>query len=112
MLDATRERRPPHFHVAVFPEAYLRYVRRVAGPRAPKLAGAAGTGAIQVAAAQVPDRTGTAPGQYEVNRGDSLWTIARRFNTTVAQLKEINNLRSSRIAAGQVISVPPAGGAP
>lgn len=26
VLDATRERRPPHYHVAVFPTAYERYV--------------------------------------------------------------------------------------
>ncbi len=26
VLDATRERRPPHYHVAVFPEAYRKHV--------------------------------------------------------------------------------------
>lgn len=29
LLDATRERRPPHYHVAVFPAAYRAYVDRV-----------------------------------------------------------------------------------
>lgn len=27
VLDVTRERRPPHYHIAVFPEAYMEYVR-------------------------------------------------------------------------------------
>jgi hypothetical protein len=28
LIDATRERHPPHYHVAVFPEAYLAYATR------------------------------------------------------------------------------------
>jgi hypothetical protein len=36
VLDATRERNPPHYHVAVFPDAYRAYVERLvadsAGP--------------------------------------------------------------------------------
>lgn len=34
VLDVTRERRPPHYHVALFPEAYLSYVDRLIGPEA------------------------------------------------------------------------------
>lgn len=30
VLDATKERRPPHYHVAVFPELYEAYVERIA----------------------------------------------------------------------------------
>ena len=29
LLDVTRERNPPHYHVAVFPEAYMAYVERM-----------------------------------------------------------------------------------
>lgn len=43
VLDATRERRPPHYHVAVFPEKYSAYVQRLLerddrGSHAPRLA--------------------------------------------------------------------------
>ncbi|HYJ79340.1 MAG TPA: DUF5715 family protein [Longimicrobiaceae bacterium] len=31
LLDVTRESRPPHYHVAVFPDAYAAYVARVGG---------------------------------------------------------------------------------
>jgi len=31
LLEAGRERRPPHYHVALFPEAYTKHVARVAG---------------------------------------------------------------------------------
>jgi hypothetical protein len=31
VLDATLERRPPHYHVAVFPDDYVAYVSRITG---------------------------------------------------------------------------------
>jgi hypothetical protein len=115
VLDATRERRPPHFHVALFPEAYMRYVNGL-GARATRLASSsrpAPNPGAAAAEAELPESAAVAQlEKYEVNRGDSLWTIARRYNTTVAELKELNRLRSSRIAAGQVITVPVAGGTP
>jgi len=115
VLEATRERRPPHFHVALFPDAYLRYLNRVAGAKPVQLARNEAVPAAAAASGPLErpvSGTGAEPERYEVNRGDSLWAIARRYNTTVAQLKELNNLRSSRIAAGQVISVPSAGNSP
>ena len=42
---------------------------------------------------------------YTVKKGDSLWLIARRFNTDVETLKRINNLKSSDIAVGQTINL-------
>jgi hypothetical protein len=33
LAEATRERRPPHYHVAVFPAAYERFVESVTGAR-------------------------------------------------------------------------------
>jgi len=101
VLDATRERTPPHYHVALFPDPYLRYVDRLAGSAAPRVASAEAD-----AAAPSSDASESEIRNYLVNRGDSLWSIARRHGTSVAELKALNNLSSSRIAAGQVISVP------
>ena len=42
---------------------------------------------------------------YRVKRGDSLWLIAQRFNTTVAQIKALNQIQSNFLQAGQMISV-------
>lgn len=42
---------------------------------------------------------------YTVKQGDSLWVIARKFNTDVETLKRINKLRSSNIVVGQTIKV-------
>jgi LysM repeat protein len=149
VLDATRENRPPHYHIALFPEPYTRYVAAIAGREAVQLASATKpapkpaeparpaptqvAAAAQVASAEIDDiadlqaqldaalgpsdatQTATANvaatsepaiATYEVNRGDSLWSIARRHNTTVDTLKSLNSLRDSRIVAGQTIAVP------
>ena len=42
---------------------------------------------------------------YEVKKGDTLGRIARRYGTTVRQLKRWNNLRSDRIYVGQRLIV-------
>lgn len=44
-------------------------------------------------------------GTYTVKPGDTLWEIARMFNMTVDQLKEMNNLTSNVISIGQVLNV-------
>jgi membrane-bound lytic murein transglycosylase D len=43
--------------------------------------------------------------QYQVKRGDSLWLIAKRFNTTVARIKALNGIHSNLLHSGQVITI-------
>ena len=40
---------------------------------------------------------------YTVQKGDSLWSIAKKFNTTVNTLKNINNLTSNALSIGQIL---------
>jgi len=42
---------------------------------------------------------------YKVRRGDSLWIIAKRFNTTISELKRLNG-RKIKLRPGQRIKVP------
>ena len=44
--------------------------------------------------------------EYRVRSGDSLWSIAQRHGTSIAELRSANDLRSSRIYAGQMLTVP------
>lgn len=44
--------------------------------------------------------------QYTIRSGDSVSTIARRFNITPAELKSINHMTSDRLQAGKTLLVP------
>lgn len=85
VIEATEEHSPPHFHVAVFPTPYTRYVQGK-GPAA-KLAASGGA-------------------SYRVRTGDSLWRIARRHDVSVERLKAANGLRSSSLKVGQRLVIP------
>jgi membrane-bound lytic murein transglycosylase D len=43
--------------------------------------------------------------KYKVKQGDSLWLMARHFDTTISEIKGINNLRSNRLSVGQIIEI-------
>lgn len=43
---------------------------------------------------------------YIVKKGDSLWSIARAYNTTVDELKKLNNLSTNLLSVGQILKIP------
>jgi LysM repeat protein len=83
VLDVTRERNPPHYHVAVFTEDYASYVAGVD-------AGGQGSSARE----------------YVVRKGDSLYTIASANGTNIQSLRAANNLRGDLIRVGQKLQIP------
>lgn len=86
VLEVSLERRPPHYHVALFPQQYAAYVERITRASAQQYVAGGG--------------------RYRVRAGDSLWEIARRHETTVTRLRSANNLNGSRIYPGQVLTLP------
>lgn len=43
---------------------------------------------------------------YTVQKGDTLYSIAKRFNTTVDKLKELNNLKSNLLSINDELLIP------
>jgi hypothetical protein len=90
-LEATLEHYPPHFHVAIFPDAYVQYVAAITKrPTEHVLADAAKSRS------------------HTVRRGDTLWSIAHEYDTSTKALRRANDLHSSTIHPGQVIIIPKA----
>ena len=57
----------------------------------------------------IPKETETPPGEantYTVKSGDTLYSIARQFNTTINELMTLNNLTTSVLSIGQTLRVP------
>ncbi|MEX2529007.1 MAG: DUF5715 family protein [Gemmatimonadota bacterium] len=128
VVEAIRERRPPHYHLAIYPQPYARYVAQMTGST--RLAEASETngtdGGTNARGAEAPsamavtmasatsagaDPDGQAPHPWEVIRyrvrsGESLWTIARTHGVTVESLQGANGLRGSRIVPGQLLEIP------
>jgi LysM repeat protein len=81
VIDVTRERNPPHYHVAVFTQTYEQYV------------------------ASLSSEPGAA-GEYTVRRGDTLSGIAKHHGVTVVQLRSANGMKGDMLQVGQKLQIP------
>jgi hypothetical protein len=96
LLDATREHRPPHYHVAVFPRPYLAYLQT----RDPQ--------AVASFAAAVEPRTSATDGGivHVVVRGDTLWSLGTRYGVPLARIRAENGIRGDTLVVGQRLLIP------
>lgn len=107
VIDGTEEKSPPHFHVVVFPAAYDAYVatlqKQSAGATGTTAAAAPkSTAAPRVALATVA-RMPAPTTKYRVRKGDSLWSIAKRHDTSVATIQKLNPSAARKIVPGQTL---------
>ena len=59
----------------------------------------------------LPKTTNTSPQErilteYKVGKNETLYAISRRFNTTVEDIKKMNNLTSDTLKDGQLLKIP------
>ena len=57
----------------------------------------------------IPGSSGTNPNNmfmYTVKKGDSLYSIAQKYNTTVDAIKNLNYLKSDSLSIGQQLRIP------
>ena len=58
---------------------------------------------------KIPNKSGVNPNNmfmYTVKSGDSLYSIARKYNTTVQDIIDLNYLKSNNLSVGQVLRIP------
>ncbi len=79
-----------------------------------RVARAIADGVLAFFRAHPPQRIDTSPTTlaslvHRVQRGDTLWTLSRRYGTTVARIRELNGLQpSEELRVGQKLVVPSA----
>ena len=58
---------------------------------------------------KIPDKNGINPNNmfmYTVQKGDTLYNIAKKYNTTVSKIIDLNYLKSPNLSIGQVLRIP------
>ena len=57
----------------------------------------------------IPNKSGNNPSNtitYKVQKGDSLYSISKKYNTTVNEIIELNNLKNNNLSIGQTLVIP------
>jgi LysM repeat protein len=95
VLEAIEERRPPHYHIALYPRPYVEYLAQRTGE----------TRLVENVTQGDPEFE-LQWNTHRVAGGETLTAIARRYDTTVNRLRAENGIQGSRILVGQQLRVP------
>ncbi len=122
ILEATKERFPAHYHVALFPESFSSYLLAIDGGRElPPIQTAALSGPpVDSIAESAPSpgsvrsgnetaaalRSAVRSAIHRVRRGETLFQIASRYGLSADSLRRANGLRGSRLLSGQRLRIP------
>ncbi len=110
VLEATRERWPAHYHVALFPEPFNRWVLaqiETDEPEPTMMLASLPTPLPESDRAEAQQTAPTAKSRtYRVRSGDTLFRIAERHGTTISALKSTNRLRGTQVQRGQLLRIP------
>ena len=98
LVEATREKRPPHFHlVAMTHNLSTRQISQLGKHSTLKK--------NKRKKAHKTHRHNRYK-KYRVRKGDSIWKLARKWRVSEQSIKRLNHLHSSRIDYGQILLVP------
>ena len=116
LVEATREYRPPHFHVVIIPHRLNQgVINRLRGGKQ------SAARRVQSASKSRNDRrrvkrrskrsTEGKPKKYrrtryKVKRGDSLWGLSRRWGVSQKSIMSANHLSSKQLDRGQLLVIP------
>ena len=113
VIEATEERHPPHFHVAVLRPSPVgtQIIASAASALSNKPPARVATSEGEVSPPSqpkpAPDSAKAGSGStYTVRAGDNLWTIARKHGTTTKTIQELNDLGTTRLRVGQQLKLP------
>jgi LysM repeat protein len=113
VIEATEERHPVHFHVAVLQRGSFAPATSVAANAAPVASSPAapasvattdssgGTVELPAKPTVQPEKSASKTTTYVVKKGDNLSGIAKRFGMTVSRLRSLNGLKGSMLQPGQ-----------
>lgn len=104
VLEATREKHPPHYHVTLFPKPYMRYLG--ADDDRPVQVARSTSGTSKSSSKSKVSVASSRGKKYRVGRGDTLWAIAKKHGVSVTTIKKANGIRSTRLKPGQTLSIP------
>jgi membrane-bound lytic murein transglycosylase D len=91
--------------IYAFNPGYNRWSTDPAGPHRLVMP-VASADAFRAALAEVPEDDRVRWKRHKVKSGEAISQIARNYNTTVAQIREANNLRGDTIRAGHYLLIP------
>jgi hypothetical protein len=107
LIEATRERRPPHFHIVAMPH-------KLSAHKLVKLSESSPSKKIRSRSKKrkIKHRKSHRRRSYQsyrVRRGDSIWKLARKWHVSETSIKRLNHLKTSRIDYGQTLLIPKKG---
>ena len=98
MVEATRERRPPHYHVTIDPQKINAYLTKRGQKK-----GRSYKKDSRRRSRRLKHRT---PRRYKVRSGDSLWSLSRSWKTSISSIQRINRLSKDMLDIDQILIIP------
>lgn len=99
LIEATREKHPPHFHIVAIPNQLNEEIISSLGTRKSKRV-------THSKRATHSKRSTHSKRVYRVRPGDSLWKLSQRWKVSIKAIMKLNRIRSTNLYENQILKVP------